>query len=642
MNISKKVIYSRFYWSILWGMCLSFSSISTNAQTMNEVTNVVTKLFVATDQADWKMVKNCFAPKVHLDYSSMTGMPAGELSSEEIIQNWKGILPKFEHTHHQLGNFTSKIEGKSAQVFCYGTATHFLQNDKGNLWTVVGSYDFELLKNQVDKWIISSMKFNFKYQTGNSNLPQLAIKHLSPEDSTSESISVGEQNKNIVRQFFKALQEEDVNALVNLFAENAKHINPYHSGIFPEGATGKEEIRAYWTPVFSNFDGMKFPIEEIYYTENPNIVFVKYKGEIKLKNGIGYYQNDYYSTFKFNKAGLIEEYVEIFNPVVAARGFGLLEKLTQKKIDNPLKNKNMKKITFKSEGLTLVGNLYYPTNYEEGKSYPAIIVSGSWTTVKEQMAGLYAQKFAEKGFITLAFDFRNFGESEGEPRFYESPELKKTDIKNAVTFLENLPEISRTQIGAFGVCAGAMYTLMASAEEPRIKAIATTASWLHDAEAVKLFYGGEEGVNAKIEQAKSAKKKYAETGIIDYIPNISETDETAAMYGNYDYYLNPERGAIPQWSADKFAVMSWEDWLTTDPMPTAEKLTQPTLMIHSDGAVLPQYTKNYFDKISNPDKKLHWMKTDLDSPFHQFNYYDQEAEVQEAVQEASNWFTEKL
>ena len=73
----------------------------------------------------------------------------------------------------------------------------------------------------------------------------------------------------------------------------------------------------------------------------------------------------------------------------------------------------MKKIQFKSAGLSLAGNLFYPKNWEEGQKYPAIVVSGSWTTVKEQMAGLYAEKLADKGFISLAFDFRNFGESEG-------------------------------------------------------------------------------------------------------------------------------------------------------------------------------------------------------------------------------------
>ena len=307
-----------------------------------------------------------------------------------------------------------------------------------------------------------------------------------------------------------------------------------------------------------------------------------------------------------------------------------------------LETKTMEKVNFESEGANLVGNLYYPSNYEAGKQYRALVVSGSWTTVKEQMAGLYAQKLADQGFITLAFDFRNFGESGGEPRFYESPALKKVDIKNAVSFLEGLDEVDNARIGAFGVCAGAMYTLMAASEDDRIKSVVTTASWLHDAEAVKLFYGGEEGVNAKITAAQNAKAKYAETGEVEYIPSISTEDESAAMYGPYDYYLNPERGAVKEWSNDKFAVMSWEDWLTTDPMPTAANLTIPTLMIHSDGAVLPQYTKNYFERIATEDKELHWMETELESPFHQFNYYDQDTEVTEAVTKASDWFARKL
>jgi len=302
----------------------------------------------------------------------------------------------------------------------------------------------------------------------------------------------------------------------------------------------------------------------------------------------------------------------------------------------------MKKVNFTSEGANLVGNLYYPKNYDPAKTYPALVVSGSWTTVKEQMAGLYADKLADEGFITLAFDFRNFGESEGEPRFYESPAMKKVDVRNAVSFLESLPEVNKEEIGAFGVCAGAMYTLMAASEDDRIKSVVTTASWLHDAEAVKLFYGGEEGVQTKIEAAQAAQKEYAASGNVAYIPSISTEDASAAMYGPYDYYLNPERGAVPEWSADKFAVMSWEDWLTTDPMPTAAQLTQPTLMIHSDGAVLPDYTKKYFENIAAEDKELHWMETELESPYHQFKYYDQEDEVSESITEASAWFKSKM
>ena len=302
----------------------------------------------------------------------------------------------------------------------------------------------------------------------------------------------------------------------------------------------------------------------------------------------------------------------------------------------------MKKINFKSEGLNLVGNLYYPENYEAGKKYPTIISSGSWTTVKEQMAGLYAEKLSKKGFITLAFDFRNYGESEGEPRTYENPSMKIQDIKNAAAFLKTLPEVDGEKIGAMGICAGSMYTLMAASEDDNIKAVATAASWLHDAEAVKLFYGGEEGVQTRIAAARTAKKEFAETGMPTYIPAISTTDETAAMYGNFDYYLNPERGAVPQWKADSFAVATWEDWLMLDPFPSAPKLQKPTLMIHSDGAVLPDYTKQYFNEIGTEDKKLVWVETELASPMHQFSFYDQPEEVDFAVGEIAAWFNQKL
>ncbi|MEL6866487.1 MAG: hypothetical protein AAFP19_18825 [Bacteroidota bacterium] len=88
--------------------------------------------------------------------------------------------------------------------------------------------------------------------------------------------------------------------------------------------------------------------------------------------------------------------------------------------------------------------------------------------------------------------------------------------------------------------------------------------------------------------------------------------------------------------------MSWEDWLSTDPMPTAPDLQYPVLMIHSDGAVLPQYTKHYFERIGSAEKELYWMETDLESPFQQFSYYDQKVEVEETVGRAARGFGEKM
>ncbi|WP_211091835.1 alpha/beta hydrolase [Vibrio agarilyticus] len=302
----------------------------------------------------------------------------------------------------------------------------------------------------------------------------------------------------------------------------------------------------------------------------------------------------------------------------------------------------VEKLFFFSDGNRLAADLYLPENYDAKSCYPAVVVTGSWTTVKEQMAGLYAKRMAENGYLALAFDPSNYGESEGEPRFYEHPEQKVRDIYNAVTYLLSRHDVNQKAIGAIGVCAGSMYTLIAAAQDERIHVVGTSASWLHDAEAVKLFYGGEEGVQRRIKEAQAAKKIYQERGEVLYIPTISKTDPNAAMYGDYDYYLNPARGAVPNWSADNFAVMSWEDWLTLDPMPSASQLNKPTIMVHSDGCVLPQYTKNFFNKIPTSDKSLYWVETDLEPPIHQFYFYDQELEVSIAVEQITHWFNKHL
>ena len=141
------------------------------------------------------------------------------------------------------------------------------------------------------------------------------------------SDTTAQQNKETVRAFFQLLENEDIPAFVELFAEDGEQINPYHSGIFPSGAKGKAGPLAYWEPVPARFDGMIFHIHELMAMEDPNIVFARYRGEIKLQNDAGVYANDYYSIFRFNGDEKILEYVEIFNPIVAARGFGLLDQI---------------------------------------------------------------------------------------------------------------------------------------------------------------------------------------------------------------------------------------------------------------------------------------------------------------------------
>ncbi|OSY88587.1 hypothetical protein WH52_05870 [Tenacibaculum holothuriorum] len=134
-------------------------------------------MFVNSDKRNWNTVEAQFAPKVNLDYSSMTGNPATEVSPEEITTGWKTVLPGFTYTHHQIGNFITEINDTKAHSFCYGTATHYIEDENGSVWTVVGSYDFDLEKKD-NNWKITSMTFNYKYQDGNGKLIEKAIENV--------------------------------------------------------------------------------------------------------------------------------------------------------------------------------------------------------------------------------------------------------------------------------------------------------------------------------------------------------------------------------------------------------------------------------------------------------------------------------
>jgi ketosteroid isomerase-like protein len=151
------------------------------------------------------------------------------------------------------------------------------------------------------------------------------LKSLKTEIKMKTDIA--QRNKTNTLAFLKALEAMNTDAVVDLFAEDGVHINPYASGLFSEGTKGHDGIRAYWEPVFPNFEAMEFPVEEIYTMNEASMTFVKFEGRIKLKNDAGWYNNDYFATFKFNDEGKITEYVEIFNPITAARGFGLIDKI---------------------------------------------------------------------------------------------------------------------------------------------------------------------------------------------------------------------------------------------------------------------------------------------------------------------------
>ncbi len=304
----------------------------------------------------------------------------------------------------------------------------------------------------------------------------------------------------------------------------------------------------------------------------------------------------------------------------------------QSQINNS-KETIMKTVTFNSGGLNLAGHLYVPQNFDETQTYPAVIVGGSLTSVKEQMSATYAQKLAKNGIIALTFDYSHFGESEGQPRQYEDPENKLRDLKSAVTYLLDLPYVEN--VGGFGICTSAGNMMYLASDDERVKATASVAGWFPDEAALPLLYGSQENINDLIAVGQKAKTKYAETGENSIVLAYSNTDKTASHFGPMEYYMDKNRGGgVAKWK-NEFSLMSWEPWLNFDPITKAENISRPTLIMHSDNSALPDNAKKVYQQLKG-EKELVWLEGN------HFDFYDQDEKVSEATAKAVEFFKKHL
>ncbi|CAG9988896.1 unnamed protein product [Clonostachys byssicola] len=240
----------------------------------------------------------------------------------------------------------------------------------------------------------------------------------------------------------------------------------------------------------------------------------------------------------------------------------------------------MDKVTFSSHfGVSLAGDLYHPCDFNPDTTYAAIITVSPAGGVKEQTSGLYAQKLAKEGFITLSFDAFSRGESGGLPRYQESSIARVEDIRGAVDYLVSLPYVDANHIAVLGICAGGGYAASAAMTERRIKAVGLVVPVNGGRENRA---AGQQATIASLEQIaelRSAESRGEEPTLSAWIPdeyiNSTDIDQREA----YDYYRTSRGGLHPNWEnkvqmSTMDAVMAFDAFYLADML-----LTQPLRII---------------------------------------------------------------
>ncbi len=281
-----------------------------------------------------------------------------------------------------------------------------------------------------------------------------------------------------------------------------------------------------------------------------------------------------------------------------------------------LPNATSRSVTFDSAGALLVGTLFEPS--EATLPAPGVVVTGAWTTVKEQMAGTYARELAARGFVALAFDFTGWGESEGDIRYKEDPRAKTADIIAAADYLSSLDTVDSGHLAGVGICASCGYMASAVADHPALNRLALVAAWLHDPAMAEGIYGGPESIASLVQLSRDAQNEE------NILVAASTTDDSAPMY-QAPYYTEEDRGLIPAYD-NKFNASSWEPWVTYDAQKSADRLTAPTLVICSEAAALPASAHAYTERLKKAPLTEVWL-----DDVNQFDFYDRRDVVEESV-----------
>ncbi len=270
---------------------------------------------------------------------------------------------------------------------------------------------------------------------------------------------------------------------------------------------------------------------------------------------------------------------------------------------------NHSKITFVNRyGITLVADLYQPIN-ASGRM-PAIAVSGPFGAVKEQCSGLYAQKMAERGYLTIAFDPSFTGESGGTPRYVASPDINTEDFSAAVDYLLTRDDVDYERIGIIGICGWGGFAINAAAMDTRIKA--TVASTMYDMSRVNAN-GYFDSMNA--DQRYELKKQLNEQrtvdarngsyeragGVVDPLPD----DAPQFVKDYYAYYKTP-RGYHPRSlnSNDGWNKTSSLSFINMPILSYCDEIRSAVLLIHGEKAHSRYFSEDTYKRLKGDNKRL--------------------------------------
>jgi fermentation-respiration switch protein FrsA (DUF1100 family) len=268
---------------------------------------------------------------------------------------------------------------------------------------------------------------------------------------------------------------------------------------------------------------------------------------------------------------------------------------------------NIHPVTYLINHINIVANVYTPSNYDITKKYPSIVIAHPNGGVKEQVAGLYAQRLAEQGYITITADAAYQGGSGGEPRNVDKPANRIEDIHAMADFISQFKGVDTSRLHLLGICGGGGYSLKAAQSDKRFKSIATLSMFNSGLVRRNGFLNTQlSSIEDRLKQATAARIQEAAGGEVLYLGVTNPTDEDIAkietdLYREgFVYYYRTHKHPN---STFKYTMSSLLDLMPFDANTNMDLITQPLLMIAGSKADTYYMTEEAFTNATKAKSK---------------------------------------
>ena len=263
------------------------------------------------------------------------------------------------------------------------------------------------------------------------------------------------------------------------------------------------------------------------------------------------------------------------------------------------------KVTYKNHfGITIAADVYVPKNADFAK-LPAVAVAGPFGAVKEQVSGLYAMRMAERGYVAVASDPSYMGESGGEPRGVNSPDLNTEDFQAAIDYLTTREDVDTARLGIIGICGWGGFALNTAAIDTRIKATLIVTMYNMTQVYANDYFDQNDNEAARYAKRKALSERrtadarngnYART---EGFPKTAPADAPQFLKDYIDFYETPRGyhkrsiGSNGGWLSQTFTSLQ-----NTQILAYVNEIRGAVLMIHGEKAHSRYFAENAFEKMT--------------------------------------------